>query len=114
MNRLCHKLMGMDLQHISELENALKNPKNGIQIINPINHIYRFLSDEVWKFSKSTIMDADGNAYTQVQAIDVTTLCKIEKELEQENHHLEEVNARARKLYAELDNIIREEENFFH
>lgn len=66
----------------------------------------------MWKFTQSSITDADGNAYTQVLAVDVTALYEKEDELQQENRRLEEVNARARNLYAQLDNIVREEENF--
>lgn len=112
MYRLCYTLMGMDLQHISELLDALNDPQGGVQRVGADANVYRFPSGKVWKFTQSTITDADGNAYTQVQAADVTALYEKEDELERENRRLEEVNARARKLYAQLDDIVREEENF--
>ena len=112
MYRLCYTLMGMDLQHISELLDALKKPQAGIQSVGADTNVYRFPEGKVWKFTQSSITDADGNAYTQVLAVDVTALYEKGDELEQENRRLEEVNARARNLYAQLDDIVREEENF--
>ena len=112
MYRLCYTLMGMDLQHISELLDALEKPQAGIQSVGADTNVYRFPKGKVWKFTQSSITDADGNAYTQVLAVDVTALYEKGDELEQENRRLEEVNARARNLYAQLDDIVREEENF--
>lgn len=112
MYRLCYTLMGVDLQHISELLDALEKPQTGIQSVGADTNVYRFPEGKVWKFTQSSITDADGNAYTQVLAVDVTALYEKEDELQQENRRLEEVNARARNLYAQLDNIVREEENF--
>lgn len=112
MYRLCYTLMGMDLQHISELLDALEKPQAGIQSVGADTNVYRFPEGKVWKFTQSSITDADGNAYTQVLAVDVTALYEKGDELEQENRRLEEVNARARNLYAQLDDIVREEENF--
>lgn len=112
MYRLCYTLMGMDLQHISELLDALEKPQAGIQSVGADTNVYRFPEGKVWKFTQSSITDADGNAYTQVLAVDVTALYEKGDELKQENRRLEEVNARARNLYAQLDDIVREEENF--
>lgn len=112
MYRLCYTLMGVDLQHISELLDALEKPQAGIQSVDADTNVYRFPEGKVWKFTQSSITDADGNAYTQVLAVDVTALYEKGDELEQENRRLEEVNARARNLYAQLDDIVREEENF--
>lgn len=112
MYRLCHTLLGRDLQYISELQDAMNRPQNGVKTVSADTDVFHFPSGEVWKFTKSDITDADGNAYTQIQAFDVTALYETEKELERENTRLEEINARAKKLYTELDNIVREEENF--
>ncbi|MDD6254909.1 MAG: PAS domain-containing protein [Eubacteriales bacterium] len=112
MYRLCHELTGMDLQHISELENALAEPSRGVQKAERAPDILIFPGGKAWKFSESTISDADGNVYTQMRASDVTVLYSKERELERENRRLEEANARAAELFADLDDIVREEENF--
>lgn len=112
MYRLSHTLLGKDLQYISELQDAMTGSQKVVEIVSADTNVFRFPSGEVWKFSESHITDADGNGYTQVQAVNVTALYEKEKELEQQNRRLAEVNARAKKLYTELDQIVREEENF--
>ena len=112
MHRLCHALMGMDLQHISELRGALKNPCKEIIPIDAEALIYRFPNGAAWQFSETAITDAEGAVYTQMQAAEVTALYEKEAELQEKNRALNEANARAKKLYTELDKIVREEENF--
>ncbi|MDD6057297.1 MAG: hypothetical protein PUB98_03400 [Clostridiales bacterium] len=112
MHRLCYVLMGMDLQHICELRNALKNPRSEIVAINPSMFVYLFPDGRVWQFSECALMDSDGRAYTQMQAVEVTMLYEKKAELQKENTALNEANARAKKLYSELDRIVREEESF--
>ena len=108
MHRLCHALMGMDLQHISELRGALKNPCKEIIPIDAEALIYRFPNGAAWQFSETAITDAEGAAYTQMQAAEVTALYEKETELQEKNRALNEANARAKKLYTELDKIVRE------
>lgn len=110
MYRLCYVLTGADLQHISELFRGFDVPQHGVTAIDRTAFIYRFPDHSLWQFSQQEIADADGNAYTQVQAVDVTELHEKIGELEQETQVLEETNARARKHYAALDQIVLEEE----
>ena len=110
MHRLCHILMGMDLQHISELRRALDRPQPAVEVVDRAARIYRFPDRSLWKFAETPITDEDGNHYTQVQAIDVTELHEKKAELERDNQALTEANQRAKKLYAELDQIVREKE----
>lgn len=110
MHRLCHILMGMDLQHISELRRALEVPQPDVEIMDKDARIYHFPDHTMWQFVESAITDVDGNHYTQIQAIDVTELHERRVELERDNQALTEANRRARKLYAELDQIVREKE----
>ena len=110
MHRLCHILMGMDLQHISELRHALDRPQPDVAVLDRAARMYRFPDGSLWQFAESAITDVDGNQYTQVQAIDVTELQEKKAELERDNQALTEANRRARQLYAELDQIVREKE----
>ena len=110
MHRLCHVLMGMDLQHISELRHALDQPQPDVEVVDREARVYRFPDRTLWQFAEDLITDANGNRYTQVQAIDVTELHEKKAELERENQKLAEANQRAKKLYAELDQIVREKE----
>lgn len=111
MHRLCYALLGMDLQHLPELRRGLENPRPGVDVIDREALICRFPDNTLWQFAESPVTDRDGNIYTQVQAVDVTELYQKSAELEQENRALEEANARARRLYADIDQIVREKEN---
>ena len=110
MSRLCHIIMETDLQHIFELRYALNQPKSGVRIVDKDAYIYCFPSNRFWQFAESSVLDADGNVYTQVQAIDVTELHEKSTELATENKALEEANARAKRLYADIDRNVRERE----
>lgn len=111
MHRLCYALLGMDLQHLPELRRGLDTPQSGVAVIDREALIYRFPDNTLWQFAKSPVTDRDGSIYTQVQAVDVTELYQKSAELEQENRALAEANARARRLYADIDQIVREKEN---
>ena len=111
MHRLCHILMGMDLQHIDELRHGLDRPQPAVELLDRAARVYRFPDGTDWQFSETPVTDADGEHYTQVQAIDVTELREKQEELERDNAALTEANQRARQLYAELDQTVREKEN---
>lgn len=110
MHRLCHVLLGMDLQHLPELRRGLENPRPGVVVADREAMLCRFPDNTLWQFSEDTVTDGSGAAFTQVRAIDVTELHEKTEELERENRALEEANARARRLYADIDRIVREKE----
>ena len=110
MHRLCHILLGMDLQHISELRRGLDEPRPAVEAVDRKARIYRFPDGILWQFAEMPVTDAEGEDYTQVQAIDVTELHEKREELERDNRKLTEANERARQLYTELDQIVREKE----
>ena len=64
MYRLCHILMGTDLQHISELRHALDRPQPGVEVMDKDVRIYRFPDHTLWQFAEMPVTDADGNHYT--------------------------------------------------
>ena len=112
MHRLCHALMHRDLQCLDELRAALKAPADGVAPVDTGTCSLQFPDGAVWSFRESEITDAAGKRYTQVQALDVTALYEKRVELETENAALQETNGRAKRLYAELDRTVREEETF--
>ncbi len=110
MHRLCHVLLGMDLQHLPELRRGLDAPQSGVVVVDREARLCRFPDNTLWQFSEDIVTDGSGAAFTQVQAIDVTELHEKMEELERENRALEEANARARRLYADIDRVVREKE----
>lgn len=112
MDELARCIMGRDLQHISELQSALKNPSEAVKTVNAERRTYLFPDQKVWQFTESKITDEYGAEYILIATADVTELSNKEKELHRENAELEEINARAFALYSEIDQIVRDEENF--
>ena len=112
MHRLCHVLMGRDLQYLDELRAALKAPADGVTPVDADSSSLQFPDGAVWAFRESKIADTEGKRCTPVQALDVTALYEKRVELEAENAALLETNQRAKRLYAELDRTVREEETF--
>ena len=110
MHRLCRQLLGTDLQHIEELHRALKEPQSGVTAADESAPLFRFPDGKLWQFAENAVTDAGGGQYTQVQAMDVTELHEKRAELERENQALAEANVRARQLFLELDQIVREKE----
>lgn len=110
MHELAQIFLGADLQHIFELRKALETPASSIFRISPMT--YRLPDGTIVQFSEETLSAKDRTTFFQVMAIDITTLYETEHQLELENKLLMETNARAVKLYEELDKIVRDEENF--
>lgn len=110
MHRLCRQLLGTDLQHIEELRRSLREPRSGVARTEESAPLFRFPDGKLWQFAESTVTGAGGSQYTQVQAMDVTELHEKRAELERENQALAEANVRARQLFLELDQIVRENE----
>lgn len=112
MYRLCYQLMGVDLQHIFELRDALSNPQPQITLLDHTGPVLHFPGGQIWEFRESTVTDRIGETYVQMQAFNLTELYQKRAELEQENLRLERVNQRAKRLYLQLDQTVREEETF--
>lgn len=110
MYRLCYELLGMDLQHLSELRRGLEAPRSGVRTVDGSKLIYRFPDNSLWQFFRQEITSAEGNLYTQIQAIDVTELHERIRELKKETKALNEANARAKLHYTALDQIVLEKE----
>lgn len=95
MDRLCHALMGTDLQVIDELRAALRTPQAGVTAVDPDAGAFAFPDGRTWVFRENAITGGGGRRYVQMQAFDATELYEKRDELERENRALEETNARA-------------------
>ena len=56
------------------------------------------------------VQDKYGIPYTEVMATDVTQLAALHAALQQENERLADANRRAKRLYDNMPDIVREEE----
>ena len=72
--------------------------------------IYEFPDGTVYHFTVRPVQDKYGIPYTEVMATDVTRLAALHAALQQENERLADTNRRAKRLYDNMPDIVREEE----
>lgn len=103
------ELFGDGIQTLWELREGLKSPKKAVLLDGGLP-LYRFSDGTILKFEETIVNDEHGDTYTQVTAVDVTTLIERQEELKRENEELTQVNAAARRLYENMAEIVRDEE----
>ncbi len=64
----------------------------------------------MYHFAVRPVQDKYGIPYTEVMATDVTQLAALHAALQQENERLADANRRAKRLYDNMPDIVREEE----
>lgn len=112
MIHLVNELMNSDLQNLNELEQALIMPPN--QAIIKLEHdeiaSYQFSDEKIWLFKKEVIYDLNDSLYTEVIALDITTLEKKKNELEQDSHQLAQTAQKLERLAKDVVKSSFEEE----
>lgn len=103
-------LLGSGIQTLEELHCALNAPPAGIAQPNKSLPVYYFPDGKALRFEEKIIFASNGAKYTQVIAADVTELMNRYAELERDNARLEDSNRRAKRLYDQMPEIVREEE----
>lgn len=103
-------LCGRDLQKLADLQQALHSPDGGVCAVDAATGIYRFPDGTVRRFVFHDGMDNQGVFYTEVMAFNVSRLAALHAELAQENERLADANRRAKRLYDNMPDIVREEE----
>ena len=98
------------LQSLAELQSALHSPPANVRCLDLRLRIYRFPDGKALRFAQEQITTKTGVRYTQITAADVTELIRKQNQLKAENAKLEEANERLRLLFAQIPEIIREEE----
>ena len=110
MQEIAAVLCGCDLQTLTDLEQALHSPGGGVQLRDEAARIYAFPDGTVYHFAVRPIQDKYGIPYTEVMATDVSRLAALHAALQQENERLADANRRAKRLYDNMPDIVREEE----
>lgn len=106
----CALIAGGDLQTLTDLEQALHSPGGGVQLSDEAARIYAFPDGTVYHFAVRPVQDKYGIPYTEVMATDVSRLAALHAALQQENERLADANRRAKRLYDNMPDIVREEE----
>lgn len=110
MQEIAAVLCGCDLQTLTDLEQALHSPGGGVQLRDEAARIYAFPDGTVYHFAVRPVQDKYGIPYTEVMATDVSRLAALHAALQQENERLADANRRAKRLYDNMPDIVREEE----
>ena len=110
MQEISAVLCGRDLQTLTDLEQALHSPGGGVRLRDEAARIYEFPDGTVYHFTVRPVQDKYGIPYTEVMATDVTQLATLHAALQQENERLADANRRAKRLYDNMPDIVREEE----
>lgn len=110
MQSIAAILCGRDLQTLADLQQALHSPDGGVCPVDAATGIYRFPDGTVYRFVFHDGTDNQGVFYTEVMAFDVSRLAALHAELAQENERLADANRRAKRLYDNMPDIVREEE----
>ena len=98
------------IQSLAEMQSVLQAPPANVRCLDMHLRIYRFPDGKALRFAQEQITTKTGVRYTQITAADVTELIRKQNQLKAENAKLEEANERLRLLFAQIPEIIREEE----
>ncbi len=113
-NRRMHYIAGILLNGsaftLDDLRSALADPPSKVTELDAEMHVYLFPDSTVMRFSEHHVTGSDGEPLTEITAADVTELAGLSIRLEEENLRIEDANRRARRLYDNMPEIIRDEE----
>ena len=98
------------IQSLAEMQSVLQAPPANVRCLDMRLRIYRFPDGKALRFAQEQITTKTGVRYTQITAADVTEPIRKQNQLKAENAKLEEANERLRLLFAQIPEIIREEE----
>lgn len=103
-------LLDGGFQTLRELRSALQSLPENVRALDEKNSLFSFPGDVILKYEESLVIDKKNNRFTQVTFSDVSELFSRQRELKEENERLENANRRAKQLYDNMAQIVREEE----
>lgn len=108
MRRLSFALCGHELQIKSDMENALSAPDRSVTVKDDC---YILLDKTVWQFRTQNITVDSDHRWQQITAHNVTELYNGYQKQEEINEELAEVNRKLKKMYARMENDVKEKES---
>ena len=103
-------LLDGGFQTLRELRSALQSLPENVRALDEKNSLFSFPGDVILKYEESLVIDKKNNRFTQITFSDVSELFLRQRELKEENERLENANRRAKQLYDNMAQIVREEE----
>lgn len=110
MYQICWNLAGRDIQNITELKEALRQPLKEHAFYDVDLRVYCFADGSVWKFSEKEIITTGGDRFSQFLASEVSELYRNKVLLNRENQKLQEMSAAMKELSKNVVTLTREEE----
>ena len=95
---------------LDELMTALNALPDGVEEVDADMHVYRFPDGSFLKFTENNVTGMFDEKFTEVTAADVTEHVAVSIRIDTENERLEDANRRARCLYDNMPDIVRDEE----
>lgn len=108
MRRLSFALCGHELQIKSDMENALSAPDRSVTVKDDC---YILPDKTVWQFRTQNITVDSDDRWQQITAHNVTELYNGYQKQEEINEELAEVNRKLKKMYARMENDVKEKES---
>ena len=108
MRRLSFALCGHELQIKSDMENALSVPDRSVTVKDDC---YILPDKTVWQFRTQNITVDSDDRWQQITAHNVTELYNGYQKQEEINKELAEVNRKLRKMYARMEDDVKEKES---
>ena len=108
MRRLSFALCGHELQIKSDMENALSVPDRSVTVKDDC---YILPDKTVWQFRTQNITVDSDDRWQQITVHNVTELYNGCQKQEEINEELAEVNRKLRKMYARMEDDVKEKES---
>lgn len=113
MAELSHMLIGRLPRTLSELTCALTSPasKSRVEVMADIRDCYRFSNGRIYRFCRDELRGEGVSGYVQLAAHDETERCEKNLHLRENTEKLKRVNQQLRKMYARMEDEVREKES---
>ena len=112
MRELSRMLIGAVLQNYEDLKQVLDGNKSvqGVTRLSPENSVLYLPNGTVWMFQNYMLTEEEVAGYLQTVAFDVTEIYFNSEKIRMKNEKLELLNQKLKKMYAQIDESIREQE----
>lgn len=112
MRELGRKLTGEALQNYEDLKIVLGGGKiiSGITKLSEESSVFYLSDNTVWMFREYMLSESELEGYIQTVAFDISEIYYNSEKIRMNNEKLEVLNKKLKKMYAQIDDSIREQE----
>ena len=113
MDELSHMLIGIHPRTLDDITDALALPPSESQVetMTDIANCYRFRNGRIYRFCRNELDSRGLYGYVQLAAYDETEIYESNIRLRENNEELKKVNLRLQKMYARMEDEVREKES---